>query len=103
MADEKYKVIIYPAAENDLREIKKYFETKLYISANKFLAKLNKEFDLLESFPFAFPMVRDTYLAQLGYRMIPVDSYIVFYVVKGKKVQIHRIIYGKRNYYDLLK
>lgn len=55
MADAKYKVIIYPTAEKDLREIKEYFETKLYISANKLFNKLYKEFDLLESFPFSFP------------------------------------------------
>jgi len=49
-----------------------------------------------------FPLVKDERLSEKGYRIIPVDNYIVFYVVTKKNVQVRRIIYGKRNYFDFL-
>jgi toxin ParE1/3/4 len=49
-----------------------------------------------------YPLLKDAYLHQLGYRMFPVDNFLVFYVVKDKVVQIHRFLYGKRNYREIL-
>jgi toxin ParE1/3/4 len=103
MNQDSYKVLIYPTAESDLREIKDYFQNTLQTSADKLFSKFYKDIELLESFPFSFPLVRDPYLSSLGYRMIPVDNFLVFYVVKDKEVQVHRFIYGKRNYLNLLK
>ncbi len=79
------------------------FKIHCKTSADKLFSKFYKDIELLESFPFSFPLVRDPYLSSLGYRMIPVDNFLVFYVVKDKEVQVHRFIYGKRNYLNLLK
>jgi toxin ParE1/3/4 len=45
---------------------------------------------------------KDDRLRQLGYRMLIVDKYLVFYVIKKKVVQIRRIIHGARQYSFLL-
>ena len=37
-------------------------------------------------------------LKKLGYRILIVEKYLVFYVVKNKTVQIRRIIHGARRY-----
>jgi len=103
MSSDSYKVLIYPTAENDLYEIKDYFENTLQTSADNLFRKFYNDIDLLETFPFSFPLVRDPYLSSLGYRMIPVDNFLIFYIVKEKEVQIHRFIYGKRDYIKLLK
>lgn len=103
MENEIFKVKIYPSAERDLREIKTYFENTLCISVKRLFTKFYKDIDLLETFPFSFPAVKDPYLNSLGYRMIPIENYIIFYIIKDKEVQIHRILYGKRNYLKLLK
>lgn len=103
MNSKTFIVKIYPAAEHDLRDIKNYFEKTLCTSPKKLFAKFYKSIDLLETFPLAFPAVKDSYLNSLGYRMIPIDNYIIFYVIKGKEIQIHRILYGKRNYLKILK
>ena len=33
-----------------------------------------------------------------GYRMFPIDNFLVFYVIENDEVQIHRFLYGKRDY-----
>ena len=102
MSSDKFIVLIYPTAEHDLLEIKEYFETKLQTSPNKLFQKLYENIDLLESNPFIHPLVNDTYLNQLGYRMIPIDNFLMFYIINKSEVQIHRFIYGKRNYLQFL-
>ncbi len=34
--------------------------------------------------------------------MITIDNFLVFYIVTGNEVQIHRFLYGKRNYLQIL-
>ncbi len=45
-------------------------------------------------------MPMEYYDRQMGYRAV--DRYILFYVVKNTEVQIHRILYGRRDYLSLL-
>jgi toxin ParE1/3/4 len=101
MSKTKYSVLIYPIAEKDIQETKTYFEEILKTSPKPLFEKLLTQIDLLEENPFIFPLLKDTYLNQLRYRMIPIDNFIVFYVIVGKEVQIHRFIYGRRNYHLL--
>jgi toxin ParE1/3/4 len=98
MSKTKYSVLIYPKAENDLKETKTYFEEILKTSPTPLFEKFLIQIDILEENPFIFPLLKDPYLNQLGYRMIPIDNFLVFYLVKGKEVQIHRFLYGRRNY-----
>ncbi|WP_407458073.1 type II toxin-antitoxin system RelE/ParE family toxin [Fibrobacter sp.] len=56
----------------------------------------------MSRFPSARPSHQDPLLKLIGYRVIPIDNYLMFYVVKDKVVQIHRILYAKRNYLQLL-
>jgi len=98
----KYKVRIYPSAENDLIEIKDYFVNKLKTTPNNLFEKFYKIIDVLEENPFLFPLLKDIFLNQLGYRIVPVDNFLLFYIIENNEVQIHRFLYGKRNYLDIL-
>ncbi|MDA8410203.1 MAG: type II toxin-antitoxin system RelE/ParE family toxin [Treponema sp.] len=98
MTDSDYRVLIFPKAEEDIRDTKYYLENKLKTSAKPLLEKIMKHIAMIEENPFIFPILSDPYLNQLGYRMIPIDNFILFYVVKDKEVQIHRFIFGRRNY-----
>ena len=49
-----------------------------------------------------FDVHQDPLLKLVGYRVIPIDNYLMFYVVRSNVVQIHRILYAKRNYLQLL-
>jgi len=103
VSKKKYQVRIYPHAERDLKEIKDYFHESLKVSANRLFVKFSKKIKILEETPFLFPLLKDPYLHKLGYRFIPIDNYLIFYIVENKTVQIHRFLYGKRDYESLLK
>ena len=45
---------------------------------------------------------RDLALAAKGYRYLIVENYLVFYTISGQMVQIQRILYGRRNYQNIL-
>ncbi len=102
MNSKQYKVRIYPSAENDLLEIREYFEHKLKTSPNKLFQKFLETIDLIEENPFIYPLLKDPYLNQIGYRMIPVDNFLVFYVIADEEIQLHRFLYGKRDYLLIL-
>jgi len=102
MSSSKYKVLIYPTAESDLFDIKDYFVQVLKIPPNNLFQKFYDAIDRLETNPYTFPLVKDPYLNQIGYHMIPIDNFLLFYLIIEKEVQIHRFIYGKRNYLQIL-
>jgi len=102
MSKKKYTVLIFPKAEHDLYEIKEYFEQVLKASPHSLFKKFSESIDFLEENPMIFPRVKDTYLNQLGYHMIPIDNFLLFYIIVNQEVQIHRFIYGKRNYLQIL-
>ena len=102
MSKSKYSVLIYPTAEKDLMEIQDYFENNLKTTIDSLFEKFDKQVTLIEEKPFIYSLVKDVYLSQLGYRMIPVDNFLIFYIISGDTVQIHRFLYGKRDYLQIL-
>ena len=103
----KYTVEITDAAQKDFENIFSYISEKLYNkqAATKLIALLDKNIRLLEDTPKAYPLANDEYLKNKGIRLIPVNNYIIFFTVISdeQKVHIVRIIYGKRNWIDILK
>jgi len=102
MSTSKYTVKIYPKAENDLFEVQDYFVNKLKVSPMKLFQKFYDYIDTLEENPFLFPLMKDDVFNELGYRMITVDNFLLFYIIEGNEVKIHRFLYGKRNYLSIL-
>jgi len=41
---------------------------------------------------------KDDRLKRLGYRLLIIENYLVFYVIKFETIQIRRIIHGARQY-----
>ena len=102
MKPEKYQVLIYPKAESDLSDIRDYFENVLKTTPNRLFGKILDHISFLETDPLLHPLVQDNVLKSKGYRFIPVDNFLVFYTVKETTVQIHRILFGRRQYTTLL-
>ena len=65
------------------------------------LEKLNK----IKENPKIRPLVRDEYLASLGYRSIKVKNYVIFYIIGegNNHVKVVRFLYNKRNWVNILK
>ena len=99
---ERYKVKIYPSAQQDLRDIVDYLNTLSPSAALRYYDKLTQEIASLSTMPERCPRPRDLALAAKGYRYLIVENYLIFYVVSGGTVQIRRILYGRRDYRALL-
>jgi len=99
---DSYKVKIYPAAKRDFMDVVNYFNTLSAEAALRYYDLLVEKIGSLSLMPERCPYVRNNPLKAKGYRCLVVESYLVFYVVKGDTVQIRRILYGKRNYEWLL-
>ena len=82
----KYKLEAPMAAENLKKEIKE---------------KINK----IKENPNFRPLVHDKYLASLGYRLINVKNYLIFYIIgeDDKHLKIVRFLHNKRNWINILK
>ncbi|RIV22892.1 type II toxin-antitoxin system RelE/ParE family toxin [Alicyclobacillaceae bacterium I2511] len=101
-----YNVVISEIAETDLREMVQYIalERMEPFNARHLLSRIQEAILELEKMPYRYALVRDERLASQGIRMLPVDNHIVFYIVseRNNSVTIVRILYGKREWRQLL-
>ncbi|MFC1821123.1 type II toxin-antitoxin system RelE/ParE family toxin [Thermodesulfobacteriota bacterium] len=99
---KRYGIRYLRTAERDLEDIFEYVKNDKPAAAISLIERFDKSISQLESNPFLGVIPKDYRLKQLGYRMLVIDNYLVFYVVKTKTVQIRRIIHGARSYSFLL-
>jgi toxin ParE1/3/4 len=97
-----YEIRYLRAAEEDLEDILDYIVRDNPSAASPALDQLDHSISQLARNPRLGVVPRDDRLRNLGYRMLIVGDYLVFYVMKSKTVQIRRIIRGTRNYQFLL-
>lgn len=98
----KYEIKYLPIAEEDLNDIIDYILTDSPDYAMPLLRKFNDAISRLEDFPSLGLVPKDSFLAQMNYRVLVVDAYLVFYVIITDTIEIHRIINSKRKYDYLL-
>jgi addiction module RelE/StbE family toxin len=95
---ESYNLLIFPSAKRDLQDIVDYInETSPQAALNVYDSLVQSIMDLAY-LPLRCPYAKDRALRARGYRVLVVDSYLVFYVVKEQTVEIRRIIHGRRRY-----
>ena len=99
---EEYKVIISPAAQNDLLDISDHLNTLDPEEAEKHFDLFMEKMSVLAKTPEICPLARDTQLRLRRYRVLPAEDHIVFYVITGKTVELRRIIYARRQYERLV-
>ena len=100
---ENYKVTFLQSALDDLEEIILYIASDSKKNAllmnDKLVATANK----LAIFPMMGILVPDEKIARMGFRMLPIDNYLLFYKIyeEDKEVTILRVIHGMRDYPNL--
>jgi toxin ParE1/3/4 len=97
-----YTIRYLKTAEKDLIDIFNYITQDKPSAAAAYLERFDNSISGLALNPFIGIVPRDGRLKRLGYRILVVDKYLVFYVVKSKIVQIRRIIHGARQYEFLI-
>ena len=89
-------------AERDLDEIFDYILRDNPTAAADLLDKFDEAISNLSQNPKLGVIPKDDRLKRLGYRILIVERYLVFYVIKNRTIQIRRIIHGARRYGFLL-
>ncbi|UCD77793.1 MAG: type II toxin-antitoxin system RelE/ParE family toxin [Desulfobacterales bacterium] len=97
-----YTIRYLKTAENDLIDIFNYIKQDKPAAAASYLERFDDLISQLASNPFMGMVPKDGRLKKLGYRILAVDKYLVFYVVKSKTVQIRRVVHGARQYEFLI-
>ena len=98
----RFKIRYLSTAEEDLDDIFDYILRDKPSAALSLLERFDRSISQLALNPEIGVIPKDERLKKLGYRMLIIDKYLVFYVVKTKTIQIRRVIHGARKYSFLL-
>jgi len=98
----KYILRYLPVAVDDLISIFGWIASDNPDNAAAFIEKLDQRIGNLKIHPFLGRIPRDDKLKNSGYRVLVIDSYLAFYIIRGKTVEIHRVVHGSRNLDDIL-
>ena len=99
---ERFKLLIYPMAKQDLQDIVDYVNELSPDAARKLYDEIVEVIGSLAQMPMRCPLMKNSGLRAKGYRILVVHNYLVFYVMNNKTVEIRRILYGRRQYDFLL-
>jgi len=105
---DEYRVFISELAEQDIEDISLYISTQFLSpeTAENMIDTFYKAMSSLKTMPKRHPIVEDVFLANLGYRIMPVKNYLVFYSVndslEAREVDIERILYVRRNWQHII-
>lgn len=98
----KYTLRYLPVALDDLISIFDWIAKDSPSNAAVFVDKLDQRIGNLETHPFLGRIPGDDKLQASGYRVLVIESYLVFYVVRSQPVEIHRVVHGSRHLDDIL-
>ena len=101
---KKYNIEYSKEAKEDLIGINQYIKYNLQESeiANKLISKIRMSIKTLKDNPEIYAIIDDDIIRKLEIRKLIVDNYIVFYRIKNDSIEIVRIMYGRRNWINLL-
>lgn len=93
----KFTLRYLPIAQEDLVSVFDFIAQDNPTRARSFVDMLDKRIGLLEQRPLLGRIPRHSKLREYGYRVLIVEAYLVFYLVRGQEIEIHRVIHGSRN------
>ena len=102
MSRRDYTIRLLSPAETDLAEILLYIAVDNPTAAEKLADNIERRLARLQKLPHSGQIPSDLRIAQMGYRYLVMENYLVFYMVEGVEVFVHRVLHGARDYKDLL-
>ena len=102
-----YRLKISKLYKEDTSSSYNYIKYKLEapMAANNLKKEIKDKIIKIRENPQIRPLVQDKYLASLGYRLINVKNYMIFYIIgdDNKHIKVIRFLYNKRNWINILK
>lgn len=99
---DKYTLKYLPIAQDDLVDIFDWIAKDNPGRALSFVDKLDKRIGILERQPLLGREPRHQKLREYGYRVLIIESYLVFYIVRGTVIEIHRVMHGSRSLEEIV-
>ena len=95
---------VISTALEDLKDIYRYIADVLNnpIAAERIVKKIRQSFSLIASTPFIGQSAKNKINSDTKFRFLTCGKYLIFYVVEEKRITINRVIYGKRDYIQML-
>ena len=91
-----------PVAVDDLVSIFEWITNDSPANAAAFVERLDQHIGILKTHPLLGHVPRDENLKNSGYLILVIESYLVFYMIRGRTVEIHRVVHGSRNLDDII-
>ena len=97
------KILVTPAALQDLKDIQSYIADDLSnpTAAVNTVKKIISTYKKLSDTPLMGTLLQQSIHLDIPFRFLVSGSYLIFYKVIDN-VEIHRIIYGRRDYIRIL-
>jgi plasmid stabilization system protein ParE len=101
----EYSIKYLPVAEKALLDIVAYISEILEApkAALNFIDEVEQKILDIKTNPYAHRLYRSPKPIDTEYRLLSVKNYLVFYVVVDTIIEIHRIIYNKRDLSKIIK
>ena len=98
------KITFTPAALEDMKDIKAYITDELCSeqSAINTVSKIMKRIRQLSEFPEIGAPLSSIISLDVPYRFLVCGNYTAFYKVEKDEVHIVRVLYGRRNFMQIL-
>lgn len=98
------KLRVTPAALQDMKDIKEYISITLCnpAAAKRTVSNIISAYKKLTDSPFIGTSLRAKVDIDTPFRYLVSGNYLIFYQTNDDHVDIHRIIYGKRDYIRIL-
>jgi len=93
----KYTLRYLPIAQDDLISIFDFIAKDSPNRALSFVDDLDERIGRLEQHPLLGRIPRHPKLREYGYRVLVSEAYLVFYIIRGQEIEIHRVVHGSRN------
>lgn len=98
------KLIISPQVIDDLRDIKTYISEELCnpTAASRTVNKIRETYKKLKDAPYIGTSLNAVIDIETDYRYLVSGNYLIFHKVVNDEIRIERVLYGRRNYLQLL-
>ncbi len=99
---KKYELQYLKIAKNDLDQIFDYILRDNQPKALEILDEIDDKVSKLANFPELGKQPEDEKMKTFGYRVLVIRNYLVFNIITGNIIEIHRILHSSRDYTNLL-
>jgi plasmid stabilization system protein ParE len=103
VSTNRYAVRLLSVAEQDLQDLAAFIAADNLPAAIALADRIENDLQRLARYPYLGKVPNDERLAALGYRVLVIENYLVFYKVKGRTVLVYRILHGMRDLPSLLE